>query len=427
MLLTVFYLLAATVIFVSLSRRLGLGSILGYLVSGALIGPAGLGLVTDVGEISEIAEFGVLMLLFLIGLELRPKRLWLLRKAVFGLGAGQVLVTAGILAAVLVLAGPHIGAAAVLGVGFALSSTAIALPMLGERDLLNSTAGRDSFAVLLFQDMASIPLVAIVPLIGHPLSETGPVWPGLLKAAIAVAAILLAGRYLLRPFFRLIGGVRTPEVFTAAALLTLVSGATVAHLAGLPASLGAFAAGVILSESEYRHELEADVAPFEGLLLGFFFMSVGMAANLGLILAEPGFVLVCALLLIVVKIAVVFALEKLRGASTLTASRAGFALAQGSEFSFVLFGVAVGAGVLAKGQYDRAMLIVALSMAASPILFALSEKFLTPRLVKKSDLKPDIPDDVRAQAGHHLRLRAFRSGRGPYSQGSTRAVPRYRR
>jgi glutathione-regulated potassium-efflux system ancillary protein KefC len=395
MLATIFFLLAATVVFVSLTRHLGLGSILGYLVSGALIGPAGLRLVSDVDEIAEIAELGVLMLLFLIGLELRPRRLWLLRKTVFGLGPAQLVTTAVLLGAALFLAGQNFNSSLVLGIGFALSSTAIALPMLAERDLLNTTSGRDSFAVLLFQDMATVPLVAAVPLIGHPLRDAGPVWPGLVKAAIAVAVIIIVGRYLLRPFFRLIGGVKTQEVFTAAALLTVVAGAAGAHLAGLPSSLGAFAAGVLLSESEYRHELEADVAPFEGLLLGFFFISVGMAADLSLIVKEPGFILVGALLLMVAKIAVLFLVERLRGARLVTAVRASLAMAQGSEFTFVLFGVAIAAGALSKTQYDRAMLVVALSMAASPILFALSERFLVPRIMPPSTLKPDVLENIR--------------------------------
>ena len=282
MLLTLVCLLSATVVFVSISRRLGLGSILGYLICGALLGPGGLRLVTDVQEIHEISELGVLMLLFLIGLELRPRRLWLMRRAVFGLGAGQVFVTAAIVAGALVLlANQSLNAALVLGAGLALSSTAIVLPMLGERDLLNGSAGRDSFAVLLFQDIASVPLVAADPAACD--GRRDPDRAGLavaLQGRAAVVGILLVGRYLLRPVYRLIGGAKTQELFTAASLLTVVAAAYATSAAGLPASLGAFAAGVILSESEYRHELEADVAPFEGLLLGFFFISVGMAADL---------------------------------------------------------------------------------------------------------------------------------------------------
>ena len=398
MLLTLVCLLAATVVFVSLSRRLGLGSILGYLICGAVIGPAGLRLVTDVEEIHEISELGVLMLLFLIGLELRPKRLWLMRRAVFGLGTAQLFVTTAVIAGALVwLAQVSLEAALVLGAGLALSSTAIVLPMLGDRDLLNGAAGRDSFAVLLFQDIASVPLVAAIPLLAPTHASSGPVWPALIKAAIAVAAILIVGRYLLRPAYRLVGGAKTQELFTAASLLTVVAAAFVATSAGLPASLGAFAAGVILSESEYRHELEADVAPFEGLLLGFFFISVGMAADLRLIVAEPVLIVAGALALIAAKIAVIFVLEKLRGAKTATAVRASVALAQGSEFGFVLFGVAMAAGVLAKAHYDRAMLIVALSMAASPILFAFVESRIMPRLLPKTALKPDVLKDVEAK------------------------------
>ena len=394
MLLTLVCLLAATVVFVSLTRRLGLGSILGYLVCGAVIGPAGLRLVTDVEEIHEISELGVLMLLFLIGLELRPSRLWLMRRAILGLGAGQVAVTAALIAGGLFIMAQHLGAALVIGAGLALSSTAIVLPMLGERDLLNGTAGRDAFAVLLFQDIASVPMVAAIPLLAHPLSTSGPVLPSLLKAAAAIVGIFLVGRYLLRPAFRLVGGAKTQELFTAAALLTVTSAAWVANIAGLPTSLGAFAAGVILADSDYRHELEADVAPFEGLLLGFFFISVGMAADLRLILIEPVQIVLGALALITAKIAVVFALEKLRGAGTPTAVRAAVSLAQGSEFGFVLFGVALGAGVLVKGQYDRAMLVVALSMAASPILFALSERFVVPRMRSGVALAHDVVTDA---------------------------------
>ncbi len=399
MLLILVCLLLATVVFVSLTRRVGLGSILGYLICGALLGPSALGLVTDVHEIQEISELGVLMLLFLIGLELRPRRLWLMRRAVFGLGAGQVFVTTAIVACALVfVAQQSLNSALVLGAGLALSSTAIVLPMLGERDLLNGAAGRDAFAVLLFQDIASVPLVAAIPFLAmETATKGGPVWPSLLKAAVAVAGILLVGRYLLRPVYRLIGGAKTQELFTAASLLTVVAAAYATSAAGLPASLGAFAAGVILSESEYRHELEADVAPFEGLLLGFFFASVGMQADLKLILAEPLLIIAGALGLVAAKIAVVFVLEKIRGVKSSSALRAAVSLAQGSEFSFVLFGVALAAGVLAKAQYDRAMLIVALSMAASPIIFALSESLLMPKLRGKATLQHDDVKDVETK------------------------------
>ena len=382
MLTTLVFLLAASVVFVSISRRLGFGSILGYLVAGVVIGPSVLRLVTDVQVIQEISEFGVLMLLFLIGLELRPQRIWLMRRAVFGLGAAQLFVTGALLAAGIAWTsslGPR--ESLVLGVSLALSSTAIVLPMLGERDLLGGGAGRDAFAVLLFQDIASVPLVALVPLVGDHASVGGPLWPPLLKAVVAVALILVGGRYLVRPLFRVVGGIKTTEVFTATALLTVATAAVVAGAAGLPMSLGAFAAGVILAESEYRHELQVDIEPFEGLLLGFFFTSIGMAANLGLIVVEPLKIAGSVLALVGLKAAVGFALERLRGQSLVKSLRFALALPQGSEFGFVLFGAALAANVIGKHALDRATLVVAISMAVSPVLFALSERFVVPRLI----------------------------------------------
>ncbi|MEA2757767.1 MAG: glutathione-regulated potassium-efflux system ancillary protein KefC [Methylobacteriaceae bacterium] len=383
MLVTLVALLAAAVLLVSLSRRLGFGSILGYLIAGLLIGPSGLRLVTDVESISEISELGVLMLLFIIGLELRLPRVWAMRRSVFGLGTAQVIVTGAVLGAAAYWAGAGWVAAAILGLGLALSSTAIVLPLLAERNLLPLTSGRDSFAVLLFQDLASVPLIALVPaLAGH--HPDGPIWIALLKAAGAVAIILLGGRFLLRPIFAAIGGARTREVFTATALLIVVGAAAIAGGAGLPLSLGAFAAGVVLAESEYRHELQADIEPFEGLLLGFFFMSVGMSTDIALVAREPVQIAVGVALLVVVKALLAFALGLMRGQNPVTAVRFGLAIAQGSEFAFVLFGAAVAAGALDKTAVERATLIIALSMLISPILFALSERWLIPLLMKKA-------------------------------------------
>ena len=384
MLTTLVFLLAASVVFVSISRRLGFGSILGYLVAGAVIGPSALRLVTDIHVIQEISEFGVLMLLFLIGLELRPQRIWLMRRAVFGLGAAQVFVTGAVLGTLICFTmNLDARGSYLLGLGLALSSTAIVLPLLGERDLLGSGSGRDAFAVLLFQDLASIPLVSVLPLLGDH-GPTGPIWPPLLKGAAAVAVILFGGRYLVRPLFRIVGKIKTTEIFTATALLTIATASVVADLAGLPMSLGAFAAGVILSESEYRHELQVDIEPFEGLLLGFFFVSIGMGANIGLAVSQPLTITGAVLLLIVVKIVVAFALEHWRSRNIVRSLRFALALPQGSEFGFVLFTAALAAGVLAKPAFDEAMLVVALSMAVSPLLFALSESFVVPRLLARS-------------------------------------------
>lgn len=397
MLPTLVALLAAAVVFVLVSRRLGFGSILGYLVAGAAIGPFGLRLVRDVHQISEISELGVLMLLFLIGLELRVQRLWLMRKAVFGLGSAQMVLAGGALTAVSHLGGIPWPGALVVGFGLALSSTAIVLPMLADRELLSSGAGRDAFAVLLFQDLASIPLIALAPLLGtHPNGAAGQIpWLSVVGAIAAVAAIVIGGRYLIRPLFRIVGGMRTPEVFTATALLVVAGAAALAELAGLPMSLGAFAAGVVLSESAYRHELQADIEPFEGLLLGFFFISVGMSANVALAVAEPLAILAGVVALLSIKGAIGYALGRIRGQPNHIAVRFALALPQGSEFAFVLFGAALAAGALARPEMDRATLVVALSMFASPILFTLSERYLIPRLCAAQTRPFDAIDDAK--------------------------------
>ncbi len=387
MITTLAALLLASVIAVPVSRRLGLGSVLGYLVAGAAIGPLGLRLVTDVAEIADISALGVVMLLFLIGLEVRPERLWVMRRTVFGLGAAQVAVSAAVIAAGAHLLGLAWAGAAVLGTGLALSSTAIVLPMLGERDLLGSPAGRNGFAVLLFQDLAFIPLVALVPLlapgggVGAGVGAgVGVPWRAVAQAAAAVVGILVAGRFLVPVVFRAIGGARTPEVFTGMALLIVVGTAAVADAAGLSMSLGAFLAGVLLSGSEYRHELKADIEPFEGLLLGFFFMSVGMGAQLGLVAAEPGTIGLGMAAAMAANVVVALGLGRAARMDWGNAVRFAVALPQGSEFSFVLFGAAVGAGAMAPGLASRATLVVALTMAATPLLFAASERWLVPRL-----------------------------------------------
>lgn len=387
---TLVALLAAAVIFVPITRRLGFGSVLGYLIAGVIIGPSGLRLVTDVGEISEISELGVVMLLFLIGLELRPQRLWVMRKAVFGLGPAQVVVSAAALAVPAHLAGVGWSGAAVLGAGLALSSTAIVLPMLGERDLLSARAGRDAFAVLLFQDLAFIPLVALVPLLADSRAIETMGWVSVLRAAIGIAVILVGGRFLIPPIFRLVGGAKTPEVFTATALLIVVGTAELASVAGLSMSLGAFLAGVLLSGSEYRHELQADIEPFEGLLLGFFFMSVGMSANVAMALEAPALMALGVLLLLFLKIAVAYGLARISGEPPRDAIRFAVALPQGSEFSFVLFGAAVAAGALAQEQAERATFVIALSMVATPILFAASERWIIPRLDARAEPEYDF-------------------------------------
>ena len=412
MLTTLVVLLAAATIAVPLTRRAGFGSVLGYLLAGIVIGPAGLRLVTDVDAIASIASLGVVMLLFLIGLEVRPQRLWVMRRSVFGLGTAQVAISGAALAALAHTAGIGWPGAIVLGAGLAMSSTAIVLPMLAERDLLTSPAGRDTFAVLLFQDLAFIPLVALVPLLGGDSIPDHVPWHDVARAAVAIAVILIGGRFLMRPLFRAIGGAKTPEVFTAVALLIVAGTALLATAGGLSPSLGAFMAGVLLSESEYRHELQADIAPFEGLLLGFFFISVGMSADLHLASTQPALLAAATVSLLVAKSVIGFGLARIGGQDTTNALRFGLALPQASEFSFVLFGAAVAAGALGQGDAAFATLVTAASMVATPILFAASEAFVIPRL--KRAPAPEY-DTIDADPNPVIicRLRPLRADRRP--------------
>lgn len=396
MLETLVALLGASVIALPVTRLLGLGSILGYLIAGVAIGPAGFGLVRQGGQITAVSELGVVMLLFLIGLELRPHRLWILRGTILELGLGQLVPTAAAIALLAHLAGIAWHDSIVLGAGLALSSTAIVLPMLADRKLLSTTAGRDSFAVLLFQDIMFIPLVALVPLLGHgmpllphhlPNAAEMP-WQPVVRGLIAVAVILVGGTLAVPHLFRLVGRLRSPEVFTATALLLVAGTAALAQWAGLSTSLGAFMAGVMLSDSEYRHAIQTDIEPFEGLLLGFFFISVGMSADLGLVLRQPGAIFAGLILLVLVKIAITFAVGWLKRRNLTSALRFASALPEGSEFSFVLFAAATRAGVMTKPTADMATLIIALSMIITPVLFAGSERLLIPRLQPKRETRP---------------------------------------
>ena len=385
---TLVILLAAAVVAVPVAKRLGFGSVLGYLAAGLIIGPDGLRLVTDVDSIGQVSELGVVMLLFLIGLELRPARLWVMRRSVLGLGAAQVVVTAAVLAFCGHMFGLAWATATVIGFGLALSSTAIVLPMLAERELLATRAGRDGFSVLLFQDLAVIPAVALLPLFDGGIGDvtdiaSGQVWLAVGKALAAVLIVLIGGRFLIRPIFHAVESAKAPEIFTATALVIVMGTAALVSLVGLSMSLGAFMAGVLLADSEYRHELQADIEPFEGLLLGVFFISVGMGANLGLLIDRPLAILAGVVLLLAIKAAIAFTLGRLSGQRTGDATRFALALAQAGEFGFVLFGAAVTVHVMTPQQSEAAMLVVTLSMVASPLLFALEERWLAPRLERR--------------------------------------------
>jgi monovalent cation:proton antiporter-2 (CPA2) family protein len=367
--------LAAAVIAVPLARRLGLGAVLGYLGAGLAIGPWGLKLVTDVESIFRFSEFGVVLLLFLIGLELQPERLWRLRGAVFGLGGAQVAVSTAALAALAIALGVAPVPALIVGFGLAMSSTAFVLRMLSDRNELTSREGRHAFAILLFQDIAVIPFIALVPVLaGGDGAATFPA----LRAIGVIALLVVAGRFALRPALRWLAAADVPEVFTAAALLVVVGTSLLMEAVGLSMSLGAFLAGVLLADSEFRHELQADLEPFKGLLLGLFFIAVGMSVNLGLVGAQPGIVLGLVAGLLVVKAAVLYAIGRIARAPHDSARALAIALSQGGEFAFVLFGVAATAGLLASPLHQLLLVVVTLSMAATPPLYAWQAKLRKP-------------------------------------------------
>jgi monovalent cation:proton antiporter-2 (CPA2) family protein len=370
-------LLAAAVVAVSLFRLLNLSSILGYVAAGLVIGPWGLQLVPDIGNVSHVAEFGVVLLLFIIGLELQPTRLWVMRRTVFGLGAAQVLLCTVPLGGAAFLMGMPPVTAAIVGFGLSLSSTPLVLQVLAERGQLKTQHGRSAFSILLFQDLAVLPVLAVLPLISHaaPSTQTadGALWPILLKLAAVIAIVIVGGRLLLRPALRIVARVRVTEVFTAAALLTVIATALLANAAGLSMSLGAFLAGVLLADSEFRHELEADIEPFKGLLLGLFFIVVGMSANLGLLLSQPLKLLGLTAGLMSIKLLAVALLARFTNHKGSSAWRLGFTLPAGGEFAFVLFTLATRQKILDPQTADLLTLAVTLSMMLGPLILVVQE------------------------------------------------------
>ncbi|MCX7276513.1 MAG: glutathione-regulated potassium-efflux system protein KefC [Burkholderiales bacterium] len=383
-----FVYLSAAVIAVPLSKALGLGSIIGYLAAGIVIGPWGLGLVTEVQDILHFAEFGVVLMLFLIGLELEPKRLWSLRRPIFGWGSAQVLGCA----VVILLGGMAAGApwriALVAALGLALSSTAIALQVFGERNLLPTRSGQAGFSILLFQDVAAIPILALLPLLGtiseenDALAHTSPALAAL-KTIAVIAGIVLGGRLLLRPLFRWIARSKTPEIFTAAALLLVVGIASLMLSVGLSMALGAFLAGVLLAESEYRRELETDIEPFKGLLLGLFSIAVGMSVDFGVLLRSPGLMAAIVAGFLLAKLLVIYAIAKAMGVPFQERPVFTVLLAQGGEFAFVVFQTATAAQVFSAQTSSLLIGSVAVSMLVSPLLLLAIDKLLLPRLAQR--------------------------------------------
>ena len=398
--------LAAGVVSVPIAKRLGLGSVLGYLLAGVLIGPFLLNLVGAPGEVQRFAEFGVVILLFLIGLEVRPALLWKMRTSIFGVGLAQVAGTGALIGAASLAFGLDWRVGAAVGLILAMSSTAIVLQSLEEKGLRQGPVGEVSFAVLLFQDLAVIPLFALLPLL-TPIGVTAPAvshatgllsslpgWAKALAQLAAVVVVVVGGRYLTRPMFRFIAAARLREIFTASALLLVIAVAALMELVGLSPALGAFLAGVVLAESEFRRELETDIEPFRGLLLGLFFITVGAGLDLGLV--RDHFLLIAGLVLglMALKIVAMYGAARLFRTPHRTALTTGVALAQGGEFAFVLLGFVLGARVLSAELAHLLTAVVAVSMAATPLLSAGYDRLVLSRTEDREE-----PDDLPFDEG----------------------------
>ena len=394
-------LLAALALAAPLARWFGMAAVLGYLFAGVLIGPFGVGALFSVNEAKEVlhvAEFGVVLLLFLIGLELRPKRLFAMRTAIFGLGTAQVVLTAVALASVGVALGYNWQSSLFAGAALALSSTAFALQVLEENNELATRHGRLGFSVLLFQDLAAIPLIALAPFFAVSATDAvaGIDTAAFLKGLGTIAGVVVVGRFALDYLLRVVALSGVKEAMTAAALLTVVGVTLIMQQAGLHASLGAFIAGALLAESSYRHQLEADIAPFEGLLLGMFFAAVGMSLDLRLLVSQPALIVGMTIALMAIKSIILYALGRLQGLESGPARRMAFALAQGGEFAFVLLSVAAANKIFDKSIADMLTVVVTISMAMTPILLILDRRFFpqTDGAAKAYDALPDSDEHV---------------------------------
>jgi glutathione-regulated potassium-efflux system ancillary protein KefC len=398
-------LLLAAVVFVPISKKLGLGPVLGYLLAGVMVGPWALKIVTNVEDIMRFSEFGVVLFLFLIGLELEPKKLWALRLPIFGMGGAQILMATLALGLFAKMLGFTWSVAWLCGMGFSLSSTAIGLQALQERGMMNTTSGKTAFSILLFQDMAVIPMMAILPLLVSqaPAHGEGSAWLVFLKVIGILLLVIFLGRVLLRPVLKIIANTHLREIFTAFALLLVLGMALLMSSFQISMGLGAFMAGVLLADSEYRHALETDIEPFKGLLLGLFFISVGMSIDFQSIVDQPALVALMLVGILIVKIIIHWLLATLF--SLPRGQRMFFAviISQVGEFSFVLFGLAHYTGVLSQQETGVLTAIVALSMLSTPFLAWIYEKFLN-RYFQKSPL---IPEDKIENEHHPVIIAGF--------------------
>ena len=396
--------LAAAAIAAPLGRTLRMGAVLGYLAAGIVIGPYVLGplyALTDVGEVLHFGEFGVVMLLFVIGLELRPVRLWAMRSAIFGLGTAQLVATSLVLAAIGMALGLTLAQALFIGLALSLSSTAFALQVLEEKGELTTRHGRLAFAVLLFQDLAAIPLIALVPLFALGAAEPNMDVKSAVIAIGTILGVIVVGRFLLSRLYRIVAATGVREAMTATALLTVVGVALVMEAVGLSAALGSFIAGALLADSEYRHQIEADIAPFEGLLLAVFFIAVGMSIDLGVLASEPGTLLAIVLALVLIKAAILYLLGRWWGLDSKGARRLGLVISQGGEFAFVLFGAGALEGVIDRHMANLLTLAVTLSMAATPLLLLIDDAIARA-------LKPEPPEYEMPPGGdQHVIIAGF--------------------
>ncbi len=395
-LLPIVILLAAAVVAVPLFKRLGLGSVLGYLAAGLAIGPFGLALFSDAQTILHVAELGVVMFLFIIGLEMQPSRLWAMRGEIFGLGAAQVGGAIALLICVGLALGYPVAASFVAGTGFVLTSTAIVMQMLDERREMGQPKGRRIIAILLLEDLAIVPLLALTAFLA-PGGEAVSMTDRLIAIATGLGAIvglILAGRYLLDPMFRLLGRAKAREVMTAAALLVVLGAAFAMQTAGLSMAMGAFLAGVLLSESSFRHQLEADVEPFRGILLGLFFLGVGMALDLNIVAANAGLIAISVTAYMVLKMVVIYAVARLFKSSNSEAVERAVLMAQGGEFAFVLYAAAASVGIIDAESNAILTAIIIVSMVLTPVMIILHDRFM-PRAEDKTD-DLDVADDLSA-------------------------------
>ncbi len=393
MLLEILALIAVAVAAATLFSRLGLGTILGYLVGGMLIGPWGIGLIQDAQQIAYLGEFGVIFLLFLIGIELKPARLWVMRKQVFGLGSAQLVVTGLVLfGAAHLLLGIEAGQALLIGLGLALSSTAFGVQFLAAKNQLATQWGRSGFAILLMQDLAVVPLLALVPLLaGGEVTLGASFGIALLEAIVILIGVIFIGRIAINPLFRLVAAIKTPEVFTGFALLLVLGFGWLMEHIGLSMAMGAFIAGLLMAESEFRHQAEIDIMPFRGLLLGLFFMSVGMGINFNTLADLAGPIAAALILILIIKAIAIVGLTRFMGLSLPESIKTGTLLAQAGEFGFVIFNYAKLEGVLEGQVVEALMAIIALSMAVTPLLFSLGI-WLSRRMVDEQAAQLPTPE-----------------------------------